>query len=75
MMKHVYMEFCWCFCAITMKMVKGIMIKMSNRGIVRVLERDIFMPYCQCWYSRDIFEGGVVVALFRQNKFYCLCTR
>ena len=38
------------------KMGKGMTKKMGNSGIVRVLEKEIFMPSILCWDSRDIFQ-------------------
>ena len=49
-----------------MKMGKGMMMKMSNHSMMRVLELWGLMYYFLCWYSRAIFagvEGEVVVNL------------
>ena len=49
-----------------MKMEKVVVKKMSNGGIIRLLDRGKLMPYCFHWDSREFSAGelgNVVVNL------------
>ena len=67
-MKYEYMAFSKCFYAFTMKTRKGMIMSRRKYEMMRLLERGRLIPYCLCWYSREIFVGGVgkvVVNLMR----------
>ena len=58
-MKHGQTAFHKNFCKMTMEMGKGMVMKMSNNVMERVLDRGKSMPYHLCQDPRESFSGVV----------------